>query len=185
MRSILESIAAGDESAVSACLDEYGDLVWRLASRYLGRVSGDVEDAVQEVFVELWTSAGRYDPKKGSEAAFVATLAHRRLTDYQRRAGARLSRVSPDGGAIERSSRSVTVDQSRGELASRVAERFNELPEDERSALRLAMHEGLTHKQISETFGIPIGTVKTRLRRAVMRLHDAITPSGAGKGDAR
>ena len=89
MRTILQRIASKDTDAIGACLDEYGDLVWRLASRYLDRESGDVEDAVQEVFVEVWLSAGKFDPAKGTEAAYIATIAHRRLTDYQRRLSVR------------------------------------------------------------------------------------------------
>ena len=62
MSSILLRISAGDKGAGAACVDEYGDLVWRLASRYLDRAKADIEDAVQEVFVELWQHAGRFDP---------------------------------------------------------------------------------------------------------------------------
>ena len=85
VRSILQRIADGEHSAVVACVDEYGGLIWRLARRYLGQSNGEVEDGVQEVFIELWLAAEKFDPSRGSEPAFVATIAHRRLTDYQRR----------------------------------------------------------------------------------------------------
>lgn len=73
--TILQRISAGDQDAVAACLDEYGGLVWRLALRYLNS-KADAEDATQEIFISIWASAHRFDPAKGSEAAFVATVAH-------------------------------------------------------------------------------------------------------------
>jgi RNA polymerase sigma factor (sigma-70 family) len=101
VRTILQRISDGDGTAIDACLREYGDLVWRLASRYLDRAPGEIEDAVQEVFVELWLHAGRFDPALGGEATFVATLAHRRLTDYQRRVTVRRRLVRSSEDATE------------------------------------------------------------------------------------
>lgn len=172
MSSRLERISLGDETAVREVIDEYGGLIWRLANRYLDHARHEIDDAVQEVFVELWLSAKRFDPSKGSEAAFVATLAHRRLIDVQRRT-VTMSRT------IERATREgvypkVPVISIRSavhrQLAIEVAERFDELPEQERQALWLAVHHGLTHRQISEATQSPIGTVKTRLRNGLLRL---------------
>ena len=78
--SVLPSVAAGDRSAMESCLQRYEGLVWSLARRMLGE-SSEAEDAVQEIFIELWRSAGRFDPDEGSEATFVATIARRRLVD--------------------------------------------------------------------------------------------------------
>ncbi len=80
---LLQRIAQGDESAVPACLAAYGGLVWSLARRYASDPS-DAEDAAQEVFIELWRHAGRFDPAVASEATFVATVARRRLLDRAR-----------------------------------------------------------------------------------------------------
>jgi RNA polymerase sigma factor (sigma-70 family) len=135
--TILQRISAGDEHAV----DEYGDLIWRLASRYLDRVKTDIEDAVQEVFVELWQHAGRFDPEKGSEPAFVATLAHRRLMDYQRRLK---SRPNPAGDSVSEATRaevpaSLQIEVKRID-AQRAAAEFDRLPDDERSALWMSIY---------------------------------------------
>ena len=160
MPSRLERISLGDESAEREVIDEYGGLIWRLANRYLDHARHEIDDAVQEVFVELWLSAKRFDPGKG------------RLIDVQRRTVA-LSRT------IERATREgvypkVPVKSIRSavhrQLAMEVADRFDELPAQERQALWLAVHNGLTHRQISEATQSPIGTVKTRLRNGLLRL---------------
>ena len=186
MRTILQRISDGDTDAIGACLDEYGDLVWRLASRYLDRAPGEVEDAVQEAFVEIWLAAGRFDPSVGSEAAFVATIAHRRLTDYQRRVTVRRSHVRagghPDGNtrtrAESRLASSATARETKDERASEALDALRTLPEDERHALWLWLYRGLTHRQISEASDAPIGTVKSRLRRGMVRIGRAVGALG-------
>ena len=81
--SVLERIAAGDESAVRECMDQYGGLVWTLARRF-SESAADAEDASQEIFLEIWKSAARFDPARGSESVFVTTVARRRLIDRLR-----------------------------------------------------------------------------------------------------
>lgn len=175
--SVLDRIAAGDERAVSECIERYGALVWRMARRRLGRFPGDVEDAVQEVFVELWQCAERFDPARGCEQAFVATVAHRRLIDHHRRAAAREAgmgrRHEPRMDAEER--RSV-----RGG-AGRIGSCIDELPEDERRAVWMWARGGLSHTQIAAATSSPVGTVKTRLRRAFGRLEEAMREDGLGR----
>lgn len=176
VESVLERIAAGDERAVSECIERYGALVWRMARRRLGPFSGDVEDAVQEVFVELWQCAGRFDSARGCEQAFVATVAHRRLVDHHRRATARAAgmgrRNRPRMDGEERR-------LGRG-LAGRVRLSIDELPEDERRAVWMWARGGLSHTQIAAATSSPVGTVKTRLRRAFGRLEEAMREDGLG-----
>jgi len=185
--TILEDISAGDQSAVARCLDEYGGLVWSLAGRYLRTDRSHVEDAVQEVFVSVWTSAGRFDPTKGSEAAFVATIARRRLIDYRRRLMTDKSHPSDtlDAGAAPEPGTGTGSGASSGSEAdemARLGKDFGELPEEERTALYLALSRGLSHSEIARATRSPIGTVKTRLRRAVLRLQEMW---GVGAADAR
>jgi RNA polymerase sigma-70 factor (ECF subfamily) len=175
LSSILQQIAAGDQSAVARCLDEYGGLVWSLASRYLRAERSEIEDAVQEVFVSVWTSASRYDPAKGSEAAFVATIARRRLIDHRRRLASNRTQNDPTEAAAL-----VEVRPGHDEV-ERLGRDFGNLPEDERTALWLAVSRGLSHREIATATRSPIGTVKTRLRRAVMRLQELW---GVGKSAA-
>lgn len=154
-------------------MDEYGGLVWSLASRYLRAERSHVEDAVQEVFVSVWTSASRFDPAKGSEAAFVATIARRRLIDYRRRLLTEKAHASEFEHAAPEALAPAPDD------VARLGKDFGELPEDERTALWLALSRGLSHSEIAKATRAPIGTVKTRLRRAVMRLQELW---GAGPG---
>ena len=173
MESILQRIASGDTAAVDDSLSEYGDLVWRVACRRLGANRADIEDSIQEVFVEIWLKARFFDPGRGSEAAFVATIAHRRLIDIQRRLSSRERaeyRAALDRPPSLRDSTPVLSSQERSELV----DEFRRLPGDEADAIWLAVHRGLTHREISEATGSPIGTVKTRLRRGLARLYARI-----------
>ena len=172
MGSILEHVAAGRSGAVEACVDAYGDFVFRLARRYLNRADAFVDDAVQEVFVELWTSAKRFDPARGSERAFVATIAHRRLIDMQRHVSSR--RATDRARAHADAPASMTANVSDDDHCA-VARAFDALPADERHALWLAVHGGLTHQQISRVTEVPVGTVKTRLRRGILHLRETLS----------
>lgn len=176
MPTILQRIAKKDARAVDDCVDEYGGLIYRLARRYLDRAPGDVDDAVQEVFFEVWRCADRYDPSKGSEPAFVATIAHRRLTDHQRAHKSR--HTAPLLGTIVDVKATARLDRlANRDEAARVARAMDQLPEDERRALWLSIVHGLSHTQIAEATQTPVGTIKTRLRRGVIRLREII-PSG-------
>ena len=82
--SVLQPIASGDPAAVRECLDQYGALVWSLARR-LSRTAADAEDATQEIFLDIWRSAGRFDASQGSDRVFIAIIARRRLIDRLRK----------------------------------------------------------------------------------------------------
>ena len=82
--SVLQRIAAGESSAVRECIDQYGALVWSLARR-LSRTPADAEDATQEIFLDIWRSAFRYDSSQGSPQVFIAMIARRRLIDRLRK----------------------------------------------------------------------------------------------------
>lgn len=192
LATILERIAQGDESAVDECVREYGGLVWRLGCRYLDHAQGEIEDAVQDVFIEIWLYAKRFDSSKGSEASFIATLAHRRLIDRQRRVSARRKNVRHYTRELEDRSAAVgrrdsdTSYAQNDDLHARfnrkeLEDGFNALPEDERNALWLSVYRGLSHRDISEATNVPIGTVKSRLRRAMLRLTKAISSKSAAQ----
>src|SRR5260370_2342586 len=85
-KSVLARVAEGDARAVRECIDQFGGLVWAIARRFT-RNRADAEDAVQEIFTDIWRSSGRFDPAQGSEKVFVTTIARRRLIDRWRRKG--------------------------------------------------------------------------------------------------
>jgi len=175
--SVLERIAAGDDEAVGVCVERYSALVWRMARRRLAQFPSEVEDAVQEVFVELWQCAGRFDPARGCEGAFVATVAHRRLIDHQRRAAAREAGAHRQRERPGASGYAWSAGASEG---GRLRACVDGLPEDERCAVWMWARGGLSHTQIAAATSSPVGTVKSRLRRAFGRLEVEMRDGGLG-----
>lgn len=184
--TFLQRISSGDASAVRGCLDEYGGMVWGLAQRYLGAIGEDVEDAVQEIFVEVWRCAARFDPTKGTEAGFIATIAHRRLTDRQRRAAVRRGGELPDERVLGGADQPPTVEIK--ENAGRAIQALGQLPPEERQVLWCSLYHGLSHERIAGMTAQPVGTVKTRIRRGLARLRELLggsEPHAAAKEVAR
>lgn len=168
--SMLERVAQGDDEAVQACIDAYGGLVWSLARRYF-RDAAEAEDAVQEIFLSLWKTAHRFDPKVATETTFVAMIARRRLIDRMRRNARQRETV----GEVEvptaatPGERVETSDEARW-----AAEAFSTLGDDQQRVLRMAIHHGLSHERIAESTGIPLGTVKTHIRRGLMKVREVL-----------
>lgn len=169
---LLPRIARGDQAAVAGCLDRYGGLVYALARRRLGP-GPDTEDLVQDVFVELWRKADRFDPGRGSEATFIATLARRRIIDRlrQRTRGPAVEPLPPDPAPPEPDEPCI-VEQA--DEVRKVESAMAKLNESQQEAVRLAVCEGLTHRQIAEQTAQPLGTVKTNVRRGLHRLRDLL-----------
>lgn len=183
---LLQLIARGDPTAVARCIDEYGGTIHAIASRYLRSMGEDVDDAVQEIFVEIWKSAGRYNPTLGSEPAFIATIAHRRLTDRQRRAASRRTTDIASAPPVEQSRENFTPDRAalRDDLRA-AASAFESLDRDEQQVLWYSLYQGMSHERIADVTRIPVGTVKTRIRRGMMRLRELLSPVSAVKEVAR
>lgn len=167
---ILGRIAAGDRAAVEECIDRYGGLVWSLARRLCPN-RNDAEDAVQEIFIDLWKSAGRFDEAQASEATFVAMIARRRLID-RRRAVQRQPEIKElseeDWTATQENTFEMTAD------AARAARAMNELRPEQQRVLQLSIWYGLSHQEISQTTGMPLGTVKTYVRRGLSQIRQAM-----------
>ncbi|MEM9915139.1 MAG: sigma-70 family RNA polymerase sigma factor [Planctomycetota bacterium] len=174
---LLPGVARGEREAINACIKQYRGLVWSLARRVLGH-GPEAEDAVQEIFIELWQKADRYDPSKGKEATFIAVLTRRRLIDKLRRAGAR-----PDGRPAELSDAAVPVSDADSPIAQLeltdevrcVHEAMAELKPPQPEVLRLAVCDGLTHQQVAERLELPLGTVKSHVRRGLIRLREVLS----------
>ncbi len=172
----LQRIASGDSAAVAACLEEYGGMIWGLADRYLRGFGDDLEDAVQEVFVEVWRSAARYDPSLGGEPAFIATIAHRRLIDRQRRLQARRAlQLDETVAVLEAKPVQLAAHAAATEETRRAAKAFEQLDHDEQQALWYALYRGFTHERIAEAINVPLGTVKTRIRRGLARMREMLS----------
>ena len=154
-------------------LSRYSALVWSLCSG-ASNDPHDVEDVVQDVFVDVWRSAERYDPAIASEATFIATIARRRVIDRRRRAGRRLDpepleeELAP--GEDDESLRQVDV-ADEAALANTVVQ---ELSPDRRRILELSVVRGMTHREIATATGMPLGTVKSHIRRGLAEVSERL-----------
>lgn len=178
--SILQRVARGDPDSVQECIDRYSGLVWSLA-RKRGFGAAECEDAVQEIFLDVWKSAGRFDPSVASEATFIAMIARRRLIDRRRRLSRRpeaaefTDRMSPVENECLR-------DFEVSEQAAAAAAALETLRPEQQRVLRLSIFQGLSHERIAESTGLPLGTVKTHVRRGLIRLREILTQGGDAAG---
>ncbi len=168
-------LSEGEPSAVDEALDRYGRLIWSLARRHSSDES-EAEDAVQDILVDLWKSAGRYNPHLGTATTFVCTIARRRLIDRRRHRNRRLqadSLVVDDGKMLD------LPDPRSGQAeinadAALALEALDELTEPERQAILLSTYQGLSHSQIATYTSQPLGTVKTYIRRGLLRVRERL-----------
>lgn len=165
--ALIRSIAAGEQESLGEFYDRYAGLVNGLALRIL-RDPSDAEDVVQEVFVQAWRQAGRFDPGRGTPEAWLCTLARTRALDKLRRRVSRREEPPETAPGTTATPRNVEV------LAVRRA--MEDLSANQRKALELAYYEGLTQSEIAERLGEPLGTIKTRIRTAMIRLREALGP---------
>jgi RNA polymerase sigma-70 factor (ECF subfamily) len=168
---LLQRIASGDPGAMRAFVERYGDLLWSLARR-MTRSDAEAEDAVQDILVYLWQRASLFDPGAGEEVTFVSIVARRRLIDRLRRLG-RLPNIEPLTGDAGSNAAAPDSDESRLARAA-----FDSLPEDQQSILRLAIVHGRTHQMIAEDTGLPLGTVKTHIRRGLAVIRERLNHGG-------
>jgi len=154
-------------------MDTYGGLVWSLARRYCQSVA-DAEDATQEIFVEIWKSAGRYESSIGKESTFITTIARRRLIDRFRSESRRPEMEEFD----DTQTHDIGVGQAdRPDLAADIGvaqKALESLNEDQRTILVMGIVEGLSHSEIATRTGKPLGTVKTQMRRGLIRLRSKL-----------
>lgn len=161
--SILQRIAHGNPSAVEESIDKFGGLVWSIARRLSG--PEDAEDLVQEIFIELWRNAGRYDAKLASETTFVAMIARRRSIDHHRRSERRPTLVEFPETATEVPGGASRI-EARADLRN-VRDALERLRPEVRQVIELAVYQGLTHSEIAAQTGLPLGTVKSHARRGL------------------
>ena len=168
--SLLERIGAGDRIAVEECLTRYGGLVWSLAIRHIPN-RAEAEEVVQEIFIDVWRNAGRFNIRVASELTFIAMIARSRLIDFRRKRQRSVATV-PITSEIDRAESAATDSIVTGDEIGRAREYLTQLRSMERKVLELAIDKGLSHSQIAEELGVPLGTVKTNARRGLIRLRE-------------
>ena len=169
-------MAHGDPAGLAALYDRHARPVYSLALRILGNQS-DAEDVVQEVFAQAWQQAGRYNASRGAVAAWLLNLTRSRAIDRRRALRARRADGDDEVGEIEQvSDASVGPDEQAMAAfeGARVRLAVAELPLPQRIALDLAFYEGLTHTEIAARLEEPLGTIKTRIRKALLRLRELL-----------
>ncbi|HUS32685.1 MAG TPA: sigma-70 family RNA polymerase sigma factor [Kofleriaceae bacterium] len=166
--SLLARVAAGDASAVRECIAQYGGLVWSIARRF---ELADAEDAVQEIFLDLWKSAARFDPKIASEAAFIAMIARRRLIDRRRTRRRRPSTEQLPEVPTHADEASLPDTCAEAKQAARA---LDQLRPEQRQVLVLSTCHGMSHGEIAAETGMPLGTVKAHARRGLLSIRAAL-----------
>jgi RNA polymerase sigma-70 factor, ECF subfamily len=166
---MVTAIKSGNPGAVTELYDRYSALVYAVALRVLGD-TGAAEDILQEVFLQLWRNPSAFDAARGSLGAWLAVITRNRAIDSLRKRRPQTDfedvvlSVAPD--LASEADRQRAAEKVRGVLAT--------MPAPQRSALEMAYFEGMSHTEIAEKTGEPLGTIKTRIRAGLMALRKAL-----------
>ena len=175
---LLLAVARGDQAAFAALYDSVGPLVHGVVRRVV-RDPAQSEEVTQEVMVEVWRTAVRFDPDRGSARTWILTMAHRRAIDRVRSEQA--SRNRTERVAHQQHARSFDEVSERVELDiehEQVRTALSTLTELQRQAVELAYYQGFTYREVADLLGTPLGTIKTRMRDGLIRLRDALGVAG-------
>jgi RNA polymerase sigma-70 factor (ECF subfamily) len=169
---LMRRVAGGDREAFAALYDAIASRVYGLIRRVL-RDPGLAEEVAQETLVEIWRTAPRFDPSRGSAAGWIFTIAHRRAVD----------RVRAEQAAADRERRTATASVPFDDVIEEVTARLEQhavrrclrtLTQLQRESILLAYYGGLTYREVADRLGIALPTVKTRMRDGLIRLRDCL-----------
>jgi RNA polymerase sigma factor (sigma-70 family) len=168
--------ARSEQSALAELYDRFGRPAYGLALRIL-RDEALAEDAVQEAFLALWRTAGRFMPERGKASTWILTLVHRRAVDIVRREERR--RADALEQAPEPESRVAVDEEAWLRLQrERVQDALRMLPDQQREAIELAYYGGFTQSELAERLGQPLGTIKSRMFMGLSRLRELLGEPG-------
>lgn len=168
-------IARGDRQAIDQLYGESSHLVYSVAMRILNDRS-DAEEAVMDVYAQVWRSAGKFSNERGSGFAWLMNLARSRAIDKLRARRNRNVAMEPlfeTAAVSDRDSNPERI-SALGEMQDRVRTALSGLPAEQRTTIELAFYSGLTHVELAERLGQPLGTVKTRIRAGMMKLRTTL-----------
>src|SRR5712691_8752000 len=178
-REMIARIGRGDQSAFGALYDRLSGPLYSLAMRMLGD-AGDAQDTLQDVFVQIWSRAGTYNPEQSSVFSWTVLLTRSRVIDRLRARGRRLRVVAgstddKDADVADASTIESAADTAdKNDEAARVRIVLNSLPSEQREAIELAFFEHLTHHEIAARLEQPLGTIKARIRRGLLKLRQRL-----------
>ena len=167
--SLVSSIRSGSQGAMAVLYDRYSAIVYSVALRVLGD-TGIAEDILQDVFVQLWRNPAAFDASRGKLAPWLAVIARNRAIDALRKRPAEIDvddvivSVEPD----------LADEAERSRAMEKVLKVLGGMPATQRSAVEMAYFQGMTHAEIAEKTGEPLGTIKTRIRSALLMLRKAV-----------
>ena len=171
--ALMQRVAANDEVAIAELYDRFGSLVFRMAYQAMP-TRAEAEDSVQEVFIRLWRTAGRYDESRSALVTWVMLISRRHLVDKLRRSKARLRTGSMEQPAVINVEAAPAGDPRLDvqEKMKVLMQRIEQLPELQRTVVTRAYLGGQTLRQIGEELNTPLGTIKSALSRALVRLRE-------------
>ena len=179
-REMLAQSAKGDQRAFAALYDRLSGPLYSLAVKMLGDAN-EAQDALQDVFVQIWRRAASYDSSQSSVFSWAMLMTRSRVIDRLRARGRRLHVVA---SSIDDESSSVAIDASaaedttdtvdRNDEAMRLRSVLEKLPTDQRQAIELAFFGALTHHEIADRLQQPLGTIKARIRRGLLKLRGRV-----------
>jgi RNA polymerase sigma-70 factor (ECF subfamily) len=167
--TLVTAIRAGDQGAMAALYDRYSSIVYSVALRVLQNPAA-AEDVLQDIFMQLWRNPGAFDASRGNMAAWLAVIARHRAIDALRRRKPEedfenvIVSVEPD----------LASEADRSRAMAKVRTAFESMAPPQRSALEMAYFEGLTHAEIAQKTGEPLGTIKTRIRTGLLSLRKVL-----------
>jgi RNA polymerase sigma-70 factor (ECF subfamily) len=172
---LMPLVQAGDAAAFALIYDRHSAAAFSLVYRIMGRRS-EAEDALQEAFLSVWRAGGRYDPARGSVRSWLLGIVHNRTIDAIRRASVHERRRASDEGIEERlPAREWTEDEAMRRMdAVQVRSALAALPAEQVRVIELAYFGGFTHTEIAQMLGLPLGTVKARMRLGLQKLRGGL-----------
>jgi RNA polymerase sigma-70 factor (ECF subfamily) len=174
---ILERIARGEEPAIAELYDRYGRLLFSFGMRIL-RSQHEAEDLLQEIFLQVWNKVGAYEQQKGSVYTWLVTMTRNRAIDRLRSSSGKLQRMTVDLDQVMLVAESHASNPHAytvfGEEQRSMVEALKRLTTDQQQVIGLAYYEGYSQSQIAELLKIPLGTVKTRMRKGMMDLREML-----------
>jgi RNA polymerase sigma-70 factor (ECF subfamily) len=177
-QEMIARIGRRDQSAFSALYDRMSGPLYSLAMKMLGDPA-EAQDALQDVFVQIWSRASTYDPEQSSVFSWTVLLTRSRVIDRLRARGRRSRVVVASSEDTPTADDASTVESAadtaeKKDEAARVRYVLNNLPAEQREAIELAFFEHLSHHEIAAQLGQPLGTVKARIRRGLLKLRERL-----------
>ncbi|HEY7294463.1 MAG TPA: sigma-70 family RNA polymerase sigma factor [Dehalococcoidia bacterium] len=170
---LVAALAARDASALEALYERYGRLAFSLAVRIVGSPE-TAEEIVQEAFLSIWRGAATYQPNRAAVRTWLLSITHHRAVDAVRRWSARVQTAPLEDQPQLVGGQDVWADVSASLVREEVRSALSQLPEEQRQSIELAYFGGLTYPEVAEKLGVPLGTVKSRLRLGLQKLQSLL-----------